>query len=64
MGGIDAHEPVGFAACSGGIVKIVVLGSAFEMGKSFPNGFVRERTDPESLKRLGDAKILVDESEY
>ena len=42
LGGIDAHQPVGFAAGTGGIIEIVIRRSALQMGKSLFDGFVRE----------------------
>ena len=63
LGGIDTHQPVGFAAGTGGIIEIVIRRSALQMGKSLFDGFVRKRTDPQTVEGFGDAEILVDEPE-
>ena len=39
---IDAHKPIGFAPCLGGMIEIVVTVSRFEIGKSFTDSLVCE----------------------
>ena len=45
LGGIDAHQPVGFAAGTGGIIEVVIRRSALQTGKPLFDGFVRQGTD-------------------
>ena len=46
LGGIDAHQPVGFAAGAGGIIEVVIRHSALQTGKPLFDRFVRKRADP------------------
>ena len=40
--GIDAHKPVGFASCFGGVLEILIRSSCLEMGKSLTDGLIGE----------------------
>ena len=61
--GIDAHKPVGFASCLGGVIEIVIRASCLEMGKSLTNGFVCKRGNPKSFKRLMAVQMVIDIAE-
>ena len=50
--GIDAHEPVSFASCLGGMIEIVVTASRLEVGESLTNGFIGEGGNPQAVERL------------
>ena len=52
LGGIDAHEPVGFAASLGTAVKIVILSAVFQVIQPLTDGFVGQAADPKTGKGL------------
>ena len=58
--GIDAHKPIGFTSCLGGVLEIVFRSSCLEMGKSFTDGFIREGGNPKSVKRFVAVQMVVD----
>ena len=61
--GVDAHQPVGFAAGFGRVIEVVVLAAAFEPFQPLADGGVRQRADPEAVERRGAADVLVQVAE-
>ena len=60
---IDAHEPVGFAAGTGGKVEVVVVCSITQVIESLADGLVGQRADPQAVERRVAVDVLVEIAE-
>lgn len=59
-GGVEADDPVGFAARLGGAVEVVVFRRRLEMGEALADGLVGLAGDPEPAHRLFDVRFFND----
>ena len=59
-GGVEANDPVGFAARLGGAVEVVVFCRWLEMGEALADGLVGLAGDPETAHRLFDVRFFND----
>ena len=62
-GGVDAHQPVGFGAAQGALVQSIEIYAGTEICKSFPDGFILHRGNPEPLHRLAASGQVVHRAE-
>ena len=60
---VDAHEPVGFAAGTGGKVEVVVVCSITQVIESLADGLVGQRADPQAVERRVAVDVLVEIAE-
>ena len=60
---VDAHEPVGFAAGTGGKVEVVVVCSITQVIESLADGLVGQRADPQTVERRVAVDVLVEIAE-
>lgn len=59
-GGVEADDPVGFAARLGRAVEVVVFCRWLEMGKALADGLVGLAGDPETAHRLFNVRLFND----
>ena len=60
---VDAYQPVGFAACLGGMVKAVVTVARFEVAQSLSDSLVGEGADPQAHERRAAVQVAVEIAE-
>lgn len=59
-GGVEANDPIGFAARLGRAVEVVVFRRRLEMGEALADGLVGLARDPETAHRLFDVRFFDD----
>lgn len=59
-GGVEADDPVSFAARHGGAIEVVVFCRRFEMSEALADGLVCLAGDPETAHRLFDVRFFDD----
>ena len=63
MGSIDADEPVGFAACLGTAVEVVIFSAVFQVVHALTDRLVGKAADPKTGEGLGTTEVMVDVAE-
>ena len=58
-GGVDAHKPVRFHAAQSAFVQTIVVAARLQIRKSFPDGVILHRGDPQSFHGLAASSQII-----